>query len=94
MGRYPLESGAKFLEILQKYNVKEIDTAFVYVRSLFRPLHAVLPSHLIASGVSPAIGIITDIEYFSKAARRPWASSARRRNSQFTPRPLRSLHTV
>jgi hypothetical protein len=33
MGRYPLETGQKFLEILEKYNIKDIDTAFTYVRA-------------------------------------------------------------
>jgi hypothetical protein len=31
MGRYPLEQGQQYLEILEKYKVKDIDTAFSYV---------------------------------------------------------------
>jgi hypothetical protein len=33
VGRYPLEKGKQFLDILEQYGVKQIDTAFVYVRS-------------------------------------------------------------
>jgi hypothetical protein len=34
MGRCPLEIGQQYLDILEKYGVKEIDTAFSYVRPL------------------------------------------------------------
>jgi len=40
--RGPLERGTKFLDILEKYDVKEIDTAYVYVRPHF-PDSSVLP---------------------------------------------------
>jgi hypothetical protein len=33
MGRISLEKGQQFLETLEKYGVKEIDTAFSYLRS-------------------------------------------------------------
>jgi hypothetical protein len=31
LGPYPLETGKQYLEILEKYDVKDIDTAFIYV---------------------------------------------------------------
>jgi len=36
MGLYPLETGQQFLEILEKYNIKDLDTAFAYVRAQMR----------------------------------------------------------
>jgi hypothetical protein len=39
IGRYPRQTGRQFLEILEEHDVKEIDTAFVYVRSHFPTLH-------------------------------------------------------
>jgi hypothetical protein len=42
MRHYPLERGKLFLEILEKYDVKEIDTAFTYVRPR-SPSPCVLP---------------------------------------------------
>ncbi len=36
LGQYPLETGQKFLEILEKNDIKDIDTAFIYVRPFCR----------------------------------------------------------
>lgn len=38
LGYYPHEIGQQYLEILEKYDVKDIDTAFAYVSAQWRIL--------------------------------------------------------
>jgi hypothetical protein len=42
MGRYPLETGQQYLEILEKNGINDIDTAYVYVRKPRCPLWSLI----------------------------------------------------